>query len=64
MQHLPLQVRKIDIVRVDQAERADPGGRELQRGRRTKTARANAKHARFFDPVLSVHPDFGHNQVP
>ncbi len=38
---LAVQVRLVDDVEVDEAERADAGGREIQRGRRAEAARAD-----------------------
>ena len=43
---LPLQVRLVDDVRVDDPERADAGRREVERRRRAEPARADQQHAR------------------
>ena len=44
--HLALQVGGVDHVVVDQAERADPGRREVERGRSAEPAGADQQHLR------------------
>ena len=63
MQQLPLQVADVDDVEIDDAERADAGGRQVHRGGRSETARADAQHLRGFQRALPVHADFGKDQV-
>ena len=46
MENLPLQIRKIDIVEVDNPYRAYTGRGEIQRSGRPESARADAQHAR------------------
>ena len=42
VQNLPLQIAKIDIVKIDNPNFADASGGEIKCGRRTESARANA----------------------
>ena len=46
MQYLSLQVAEIDGIEVDDAEAADAGRREVQRGWRAEPARTDDQHAR------------------
>ena len=46
MQNLPLQIAQIDIVRIGKSERADAGGGEIKRRRRTEAACADAQNPR------------------
>ena len=60
---LPLQVADVDAIEVDETERADAGGGEIQRRRRSETAGADAEHARRLQPPLPLHADFRQQQV-
>src|SRR4029077_12728712 len=62
--HLALQVGKIHHVKVDQPDRPHPGGREIQRQRRSQTARPDAQHARRLQFLLALHAHFRHDAVP
>src|SRR5438874_10491957 len=64
MENLPLQVAEVDDVEVDEADRADAGGREIHRNRRSKSAGANAEHLRRLELALPVDADLRHDQVP
>ena len=61
--HLALQVGEVDIVVVDDAERADAGGREVERGRRAEPARAEQQHLRVEQLRLPRRADLGQQQV-
>src|SRR5690606_15618006 len=50
-------------VHVDDADRADASGREVQRGRRTKAASAQQQHARVEQLELTLFADLGHEEV-
>ncbi len=60
---LPLQVGVVHDVEVHDAQRADAGRAQIQRQRRTQTARADAEHPRRFQLELPFHADLGHDQV-
>ncbi len=56
MHDLALQIGQIDPVVVDDAERADPGGGEIEQQRRAEPAGADHQHARrqqLFLPLLA-----------
>ena len=53
MNDLPLQVRQRNHVVVDDAERADAGGGEIEQHRRAEAARADHQHARAAERGLS-----------
>src|SRR5207248_5649953 len=60
---LPLQVAEIDHIRVDDAERADTGGREVVRGRGSEAARSDEQHLAVQKLLLAGVRDFGNQQV-
>src|SRR5688572_7528294 len=57
VQHLALQVRERNLVVIDDAERADAGGGEIEERRRTDPARADHKHARGPELRLALPAD-------
>lgn len=57
MQDLPLQVREVDRVGVDERERADSGRREIHRGRRAEAARADDDRMRIEKALLRLDAD-------
>ena len=61
--HLALQVREVDVVVVDDPERADAGGGEVQRGRRAEPAGAEQQHLRVEQLLLALDADLGQQQV-
>ena len=61
--HLALQVGEVDDVVVDDAERADAGGREVERGRRAEAAGAEQQHLRVEQLRLALGADLGEQQV-
>ena len=63
VQDLALQVRRVDDVHVDDAERAHAGGREVQRGRRSEPARAEQQHLALEELLLAGLTDLGQEQV-
>ena len=64
VEHLALQVAEIDGVEVDQAERADAGRRQIQRGGRAQPARADAEDLRVLELALPLDADLRHDEVP
>ena len=63
MHHLALQVGHVDGVVVDDPERADPRGSQVQQYRRAEPPGAHAQHPRRQQPVLSFVPDLIEDQV-
>ena len=63
MEDLALQVRRVDDVHVDDAERADAGGGEVERGRRAEPAGAEQEHLRVEQLLLALLADLGEQQV-
>ncbi len=53
MDHLPLQIRQRHHVIVDDAERADTRGGEIEQHRRAEPASADDEHARAAQRGLS-----------
>ena len=60
---LPLQVGEADHVVVDDADRADPGGGEIERHRRAEPAGADDQHARRLEALLAGAADLGEHDV-
>ncbi len=61
--HLPLQVGQRDHVVVDDAERADAGGRQILQHRRAEPAGADDQHARALQLLLARPADLGQHDV-
>ena len=64
MDDLALEVRLVDDVGVDDAERADARGREVERRRRAEAAGADQQDARVEQLQLALLADLGDQQVP
>ncbi len=62
--HLPLQVRVVDDVGVDDAERADAGRGQVQRRGGAETAGAEQQHLRGQQLELAGLADLGDQDVP
>jgi hypothetical protein len=60
---LALQVRLVDGVEVDDAERADAGRGQIHQRRRAEATRADHEHLGVLQPLLPVHPDVRDDQV-
>src|SRR5207237_8732643 len=60
---LPLQVRLVDDVGVDDPERSDPGGGEIERRRGAETARPDQEDARVEHPQLARQTDLRNKQL-
>ena len=63
MDDLTLQVRVVDDVGVDDAERADTGRREIERRRGAEPAGADQEHARVEQLLLALLADLGNQDV-
>src|SRR4030095_14735289 len=63
VKNLPLKIRKIDIVEIDNPDRSDAGGCEVKRGRGSESSGADAQHARSFESILPLGCDLGHNEM-
>ena len=61
--HLALEVRQVDLVVVDDPERADAGRRQVQRRRRAEPAGAEQQHLRVEQLLLALDPDLRQQQV-
>ena len=64
MDDLALQVRLIDHVEVDDAERADPRCRQVHQRRAAEPSSADDQHLGVLQPLLPGHRDVGNDQVP
>ena len=60
---LALQVRLVDRVELDDAERADAGRGQVHEHRRAETAGADGEHLGVLQPLLPVHADVRDDQV-
>ena len=63
MDDLTLQVRLVDRVEVDDAERADARRGQVKQRRRAEAARAHDEHLRVLQALLPGHADVGDDQV-
>ena len=64
MDDLPLQVRFVDDVGVDDAERPDAGGGEVERCGRAEAAGADQEHPAAEQPFLADLADLRDQEVP
>ena len=60
---LALEVGEVDLVVVDDAERADAGRREVERGRRAEPAGAQQQHLRLEQLGLALEADLRDEDV-
>ena len=60
---LALEVGEVDDVVVDDAERADPGGGQVERGGRAEAAGAEQQHLRVEQLHLALEADLRDQQV-
>ena len=63
MDDLTLEIRVVDDVGVDDAERADAGGGEVERRRRAEPAGTDQEHARVEQLLLPLLADLGNQDV-
>jgi len=60
---LPVEIRQVDGVEVDQPDRADACGREIQERGRPESAGADAEHPRRLQPALAVLADLRQQEM-
>ena len=60
---LALEVRDVDDVVVDDADRADAGGGEIERDRRAESAGAEQQHLAVEQALLAARADLRQQQV-
>ena len=63
MDDLALEIRVVDDVGVDDAERADAGRREVERRRRAEPAGTDQEHPRVEQLLLPLLADLGDEDV-
>ncbi len=64
VEDLALEVGEVDDVEVDDADRSDAGGREIEGGRAAETAGADQQRLRLEQPGLAGGADLRDEQVP
>ncbi len=64
VQDLTLQVRRVDLVHVDDADRAHAGRGEVERRRRTEPAGTEQQHLGVEQLLLAFDADLRQQQVP
>ena len=64
MKDLPLKVRGIDLVEVDEAQRANPSRGEIEREGRAEPSRTHHEHPRVLEAQLPLFADLGQGQMP
>jgi hypothetical protein len=63
VENLPLEIREIDIVEIDNADCADAGSRQVKRSGRSESSRADAQDTCGFEAVLPFGCDLGHDEM-
>src|SRR5213083_835221 len=63
VKYLPLQIRKIDVVEIDNANCSYTCCRKIEGGRGPKPAGADAQNACCLQPALPISCHFGHDKV-
>ena len=61
---LALQVRLVDLVELDDADRPDACRGEVHQRRAAEAAGTDHQHLGVLEPLLPGHPDVGDDQVP
>ncbi len=64
MNDLPLQIGQVDRVEIRQMQLPDTGGGQIQRHRRTETAKADNQHATVLELQLPVDVDVLQQNLP
>ena len=62
--HLAVQVRRLDPVGVDDPDGAHPGGGQVLQHRGSEPAGADHQHPGGGQPALAGHPEFGQDHLP
>ena len=63
MEHLTLQVGDLHHVIIDDADRADPGRRQIQQCGAAESAGTHHQHPGIQQPSLTVDSDLGDDEV-
>ena len=64
VQDLSLQIGEIDDIGIDDPKCADAGGRQIIRGRRSESTRADQQHLAVQELLLACLTDLGDQKVP
>ena len=64
VQDLSLQIGEIDDIGIDDPKCADAGGRQVIRGRRSESTRADQQHLAVQELLLACLTDLGDQKVP
>jgi hypothetical protein len=64
VQDLPLQVARVNIIAVDDAEGADAGGGQVHRRGRAEAAGADQQHPSALQPALAIDAHVRQDDVP
>ena len=64
MQDLPLQVREIDDIAIDQTDGADAGRSQIESGRRAEPPGADEQDFRLGQLHLALAADVAQNNLP
>ena len=60
---LPLKIREIHDIEIDESEPPDASCGEIKSQRSAESAGADQQHLRVLELELTLHADFGHDQV-
>ena len=60
---LAVEIRLVDDVEVDEADRADPGRGQVQSERRAEPSGAHDEHARRLEPLLALGTDLRQDEM-
>src|SRR4029453_15148086 len=63
MKDLALQIRFIDCVEVDDAERPDASRRKVEQCWTAQAPRSDHQHAGVLQPLLAINPASGNDQM-
>ena len=63
VKNLALKIRKIDIVKIYNADCPNAGGCQIKRGRRSESSGADAQDARSFESTLPLGCNLGHDEM-
>src|SRR5215207_6422979 len=64
VQNLPLEIREIHDIAINEPDRAHAGGSEIQRGRGAQPSGADEKNLRLGDLLLSFAADLRQENMP
>src|SRR5262249_51869098 len=64
VKNLTLKIGKIDVVEIDNANRANTGGCQIKRDGRSESSSTDAQNARSFESTLPLGCYLGHDEMP